>query len=105
MWEILLGFGLEYIFGSQTTAFEIGGEYVKTTVSGDAAPQTLSKAVVDSANDTNIDPGFVCYRPDHIEGRHMVQIGWNPFTPIVQRGAEELLKLAGQDPYSKGEVY
>ena len=63
MWEILLGYGLEKIFGSQTTAFEIGGEIVQTTVPGNAAPQAVGKATVEPSTDVVTDPSLVCYAP------------------------------------------
>jgi len=105
MWEILLGYALEKVFGSQTTAFEIGGEYVQTSVPGAAAPQAIGTAIVEPTIDVVTNPSMVCVRPESTLGRPMLQLGGNPFTPIILKGAEELLKLTGQDPYSKGEVY
>jgi len=105
MWEILLGYALEKVFGAHTSAFEIGGEYVQTTVPGDASPQAVGKATVEPTVDVVTNPSLVCVAPDVRPGRPMVQIGFNPFTPIITKGAEEFLKLTGQDPYSKGEVY
>ena len=46
MWEILFGYGIEKIFGRHTTAFEIGGEIVQTSVSGIAPSQGISKITV-----------------------------------------------------------
>jgi len=105
MWEIVLGYLLETIFAEDTTAFEIGDEIVQTSVPGDATPQAIGKAVVEPSIDIITNPSLVCVRPESTSGRHMVQFGFNPFTPVIQKGAEELLKLTGQDPYSKGEVY
>ena len=96
MWEILVGYGIEKIFGKQTSAFEIGGEYVQTTVPGNATPQAIGKATVEPVNHVDTDPSLVCYRPEVTRPRHMVQVGFNPFGPIIQYGAEELLKHTGQ---------
>jgi len=104
MWEILLGYALEKVFGANTTAFEIGGEYVQTTVPGNAAPQAVGKATVEPTVDVVTNPSLVCVAPDASTTRHYVQLGFNPFGPVLQKGAEEFLKLAGLDPYSKGEV-
>jgi len=95
MWEILFGYGIEKIFGKQTSAFEIGGHIVQTTVPGDATPQAIGKATLEPTNDVDSDPSLVCYRPDSRKPRHYVQVGFNPFTPVLFKGAEELLKVTG----------
>ena len=108
MWEILFGYGIEKIFGSKTTAFEIGGQIVQTTVPGDATPQAIGKATVESLDNSVVDtydPSLVCYLPERKQPRHYVQVGFNPFTPIIQKGAEDLMKLISKDPYETGEVY
>ena len=95
MWEILFGYGIEKIFGKQTSAFEIGGHIVQTTVPGDATPQAIGKATLEPTIDVDTDPSLVCYRPQSSQPRHYVQIGFNPFGPVIQKGAEEFLKQTG----------
>jgi len=104
MWEILLGYSLEKVFGARTSAFEIGGEYVQTSVPGDAAPQAVGKATVEPTVDVVTNPSMVCVAPVSSSSRHYVQLGFNPFGPVLQKGAEEMLKLVGLDPYSMDEV-
>jgi len=102
----LFGYGIEKIFGKQTTAFEIGGQYVQTSVPGDAAPQAIGKAAVEP--DANVDvynPSLVCTRPDTVPVRHGIQIGFNPFTPVVSKGAEEFIKMVGYDPVGDDQRY
>ncbi len=108
MWEILFGYGIQRIYDKQTTAFEIGGEIVQTTVSGAESPQGIGKVTVasqslavvtSSRNDINTS------RNDSSKSRSLISVGFNPFGPVLIYGAEQLLKLTGQDPYSKGEVY
>lgn len=95
MWEILFGYGIEKIFGKQTSAFEIGGHIVQTTVPADASPQAIGKATLERVNDVDTDPSLVCYRPEVTQPKHLVQVGFNPFGPVLQKGAEELLKRIG----------
>jgi len=95
MWDILLHYAFEQIFAKHTSAFEIGGHIVETKVPTDATPQAIGKATVVPSNDVDIDQSYVCYRPEDSPGRHYVQFGFNPFGPVIQKGAEEFLILTG----------
>jgi len=95
MWEIILGFALEKVFGAHTSAFEIGGEYVQTSVPGAAAPQAIGKATVEPSIDSITYPSLVRVANNSRPSRHYVQVGFNPFGPVLQKGAEDLLKLTG----------
>jgi len=95
LWEILLGYALEKIFGSETDAFEVGGTIVTTT---DDVEQTSSPAgqisLADNSGVVYYDPSLVCSRPDVKVGLGL-QLGFNPFTPVIRRGAEVLLEEVG----------
>ena len=107
MWEILFGYGIEKIYGRHTTAFEIGGEIVQTSVSGVEPSQGISKVTVATKpSTTDITSRSVnTTSSNESRSRPLIQVGFNPFGPVLIYGAEQLLKLTGQDPYSKGEVY
>jgi len=96
LWEILLGYALEKIFGSETDAFEVGGTIVTTT---DDVEQTSSPAgqisLADNSGVVYYDPSLVCSRPDSDNVRHGLQLGFNPFAPVLQKGAEVLLEQVG----------
>jgi len=97
MWEILFGYGIEKIFGRRTAAFEIGGEIVQTSVPGDASPQAIGKATLEPSVDGVTNPSLVCYAPDPVVHRHKIQLGFNPFTPVLVEGARILIDKAGYD--------
>ena len=106
MWEILFGYTLEKIFGAHTDAFEVGNVIVQTTDDGTGTSSSTGQVSLATNNDVDYhDHTLVCSRPDELEHRPGIQIGFNPFTPIIVKGAEELLKIVNQDPYEKGEVY
>ena len=105
MWEILLGYALEKVFGAQTTAFEIGGEYVQTSVPVDDPSPIFSKASLGFGNTNTpfgVDTKDSTSQPDK-RVRQRVQVGFNPFTPIIIIGAEELYKRIA--PASERDVY
>lgn len=105
MWEILFGYGLEKIFGKQTAAFEIGGEIVQTSVPGNASPQAVGKATLEPTSNIPITPELVCYAPESVYHRPGIQIGFNPFTPIIVKGAQEFIEAVGYDPMAGKERY
>ena len=105
MWEILFGYALGKIFDCDRDAFEIGDKIVQTQSSEDVSSPSISQDIVDTMPTLGINAASI--RSDRTESRSrpMIQVGFNPFGPVLIYGAEQLLKLAGQDPYSKGEVY
>ena len=103
MWEVLLGYALEKVFGSHTTAFEIGGEYVQTTVPRYDAPQTISKTTLGFDNNNSALAGIGKKSTNLPRVRQRVQVGFNPFTPIIIIGAEELYKHIA--PPSERDIY
>lgn len=96
MWEILFGYGIEKIFGKQTTAFEIGGEIVQTTVSGVESPQGISKVTVAAKSSVIVSHPRNNTNTTRSNGssksRPLIQVGFNPFGPVLIYGAEQLLK-------------
>jgi len=97
MWEILFGYGIEKVFSRRTAAFEIGGHIVQTSVPGDATPQAVGKATLEPSTDVVTDPSLVCYAPEPVVHRHGIQLGFNPFTPVIVEGARILIEKIGYD--------
>lgn len=94
LWEIILGYALETIFGEDIDAFEVGGTIVQTT--DDVASTSPPAGQASLASNNNVDyhdPSLVCRKPETTKSRHMVQVGFNPFAPILIYGAEQLYNV------------
>lgn len=109
MWEILFGYALEKIFQCDRDAFEVGDTIVQTESSEDVSSPSISSVVVAakpstivaaSRNNTNRS------RNNESKSRPLIQVGFNPFGPVLIYGAEQLLKHLDYETHTyDDEVY